>query len=60
MITIHNTASHVSMFNISVKIINQISTTITRVGYSRGTWEAGSQENLGPQAKFLAGVTPFS
>ena len=31
-----------------------------RVGYSRGTWEPGSQEILGPQAKYLAGVTPFS
>ena len=33
---------------------------ITRVGYSRGTWEPGSQEILGPQAKYLAGVTPLS
>jgi hypothetical protein len=33
---------------------------IDRVGYSRGTWEPGSQEILGPQAKFLAGVAPFS
>ena len=26
----------------------------TRVGYSRGTWEPGSQEILEPQAKYLA------
>ena len=32
----------------------------TRVGYSRGTWEHGFQEILGPKAKYLAGVTPFS
>jgi hypothetical protein len=33
---------------------------MTRVGYSRETWEPGSQEILGPQAKYFAEVTLFS
>jgi hypothetical protein len=33
---------------------------VTRVGYSRGTWEPGSQEILGSQAKYLAGFMSFS
>ena len=31
-----------------------------RVGYSRGTWEPGSQEILGPQAKYLTEITRLS
>ena len=31
-----------------------------RAGYSRGTWEPGSQEILVPQAKYLVDITRFS